>query len=341
MRVVKPKWCNATMNTVKAYVFDAYGTLFDVHSVMDRCEQIFPGHGAQLTILWRAKQLEYTWLRTLMGRYEDFAQITRDALVFACRSLSWSPSPDQIDRLMHAYRTLRPFPDTAKALDTLAGTPCAILSNGSSEMLRHVIHSAGFECKFQLVLSVDAVKVFKPHPAAYQLAVSGLGLKANEIAFVSANGWDVAGAKAFGFQACWLNRSNASSKCWAFRRTELSKRHWNSRAGESAEAYAKEPQHTQLCLPWSSSSPVIACLAQLKRVPDPPHANGCRVFAWRNVALLARATRVEAIRFLPSVSTHGKRWQSFSGSNQTPCAGLSLLTYLSLTWVCQGGRTTP
>ena len=197
------------MATVKAYVFDAYGTLFDVHSVKDSCEELFPGKGAQLTTLWRTKQLEYTWLRSLMGRYEDFGKITRDALVFACGSLALSCSPDQIERLMHAYDNLRPFPDTAKALDTLAGTPCAILSNGSPEMLRSVVLNAGFESKIRLVLSVDAVKVYKPHPAAYQLAVSGLGVEANEIVFVSANGWDVAGAKAFGFQACWLNRSNA------------------------------------------------------------------------------------------------------------------------------------
>jgi 2-haloacid dehalogenase len=198
------------MTTVKAYVFDAYGTLFDVHSVQDRCEELFPGHGVQLTTLWRTKQLEYTWLRTLMGRYEDFGQITRDALVFACRTLHLPHFLDQIDRLMHAYWTLRPFADTAKALDTLAGTPCAILSNGSPEMLGSAVLSAGFESKLRFVLSVDAVKVYKPHPAAYQLAVSSLGVEPNEIVFVSANGWDVAGAKAFGFRTCWLNRSNAS-----------------------------------------------------------------------------------------------------------------------------------
>ena len=194
---------------VKAYVFDAYGTLFDVHSVQDRCEGLFPGHGAKLTTLWRTRQLEYTWLRTMMGRYEDFGHITRDALVFACGSLDLSPSPGQIDGLMQAYLTLRPFADTARALDTLTGTPCAILSNGSPEMLRRAVLSAGFGSKLRLVLSVDAVKVYKPHPAAYQLAVSGLAVEANEIVFVSANGWDVAGAKAFGFQTCWLNRSDA------------------------------------------------------------------------------------------------------------------------------------
>ena len=98
------------MARVKAYVFDAYGTLFDVHSVVDRCEELFPGHGAQLSILWRTKQLEYTWLRTLMGRYDDFGQITRNALIFACGSHDLSCSPDQIDRLMYAYQTLRPSP---------------------------------------------------------------------------------------------------------------------------------------------------------------------------------------------------------------------------------------
>ncbi len=200
------------MARVKAYVFDAYGTLFDVHSVMDPCEELFPGHGIQLTILWRTKQLEYTWLRTLMGQYEDFGRITRDALVFACGTLGLSHTHAQIDRLMHAYQTLRPFADTAVALDDLAGTPCAILSNGSPEMLRRAVVSAGFESKLRLVLSADAVKVYKPHPAVYQLAVSGLEVEPNEIVFVSANGWDVAGAKAFGFQTCWLNRSGAPAE---------------------------------------------------------------------------------------------------------------------------------
>jgi 2-haloacid dehalogenase len=200
------------MTKVKAYVFDAYGTLFDVHSVGDCCEELFPGHGIQLTILWRTKQLEYTWLRTLMGQYEDFGQITRDALVFGCGTLGLSHTHAQIDKLMHTYQTLRPFADTAVALDDLAGTPCAILSNGSPEMLRRAVVSAGFESKLRLVLSADAVKVYKPHPAVYQLAVSGLEVEPNEIVFVSANGWDVAGAKAFGFQTCWLNRSGAPAE---------------------------------------------------------------------------------------------------------------------------------
>lgn len=197
------------MSSTKAYVFDAYGTLFDVHSVLTRCEEIFPGYGTQLTTLWRTKQLEYTWLRSLMGRYEDFWQITRDALVYSCQMLGLSCPADQIDRLMQAYLALNPFADSAEALDALGPTPCAILSNGTPDMLRRAVQNAGWCGKFQHILSVDAVKVYKPHPSVYQLAVAALGVERHEIVFVSSNGWDIAGAKAFGFRVCWLNRSNA------------------------------------------------------------------------------------------------------------------------------------
>lgn len=195
--------------TVKAYVFDAYGTLFDVHSVATHCEQLFPGHGSQLSNQWRTRQLEYTWLRSLMGRYDDFWKITRDALVHSCQMLDLSFTSNQIDRLMQSYLTLSPFPDVADALDRLAESPCAILSNGAPDMLRSVVKNAGLEGKFQHVLSVDTVKMYKPHPSVYQLAESALGVDRRAIVFVSANGWDVAGAKAFGFQGCWFNRSNA------------------------------------------------------------------------------------------------------------------------------------
>jgi len=195
------------MAQIKAYVFDAYGTLFDVHSVQYRCEEVFPGHGIQLTTLWRNKQLQYTWLRSLMGRYEDFWTITRDALEYACQTLGLDHRPEQIDPLMEAYLTLSPFPDSAEALDSLVGTPCAILSNGTPAMLRSVVKNAGWEGRFQHILSVDAVKVYKPHPSVYQLAASELGVKAQEIMFVSSNGWDAAGAKTFGFQVCWLHRT--------------------------------------------------------------------------------------------------------------------------------------
>jgi 2-haloacid dehalogenase len=196
------------MSGIKAYVFDAYGTLFDVNSVLTRCEEIFPGNGAQLTRLWRSKQLEYTWLRSLMARYEDFWQITRDALAYSCQSLGLSGRPEQLDPLMQSYRTLSPFADSAQALESLAGGRCAILSNGTPEMLQSVVRHSGFERRFEHVLSVDAVKMYKPHPDAYRLAVSHLGVERHEIVFVSSNGWDVAGAKTFGFQAYWLNRSD-------------------------------------------------------------------------------------------------------------------------------------
>lgn len=194
---------------IKALVFDAYGTLFDVRSVLERCEEAFPGHGSDLTGLWRTKQLEYTWLRSLMGRYEDFWQITQDGLVFACRSLGLAASHDQIDHLMEEYLTLSPFPEIAAAMESLSSVPCAILSNGSPKMLDGVVRNAGLEGRFQYIISVDEVHIYKPHPTVYQLAETHLGIQREEIGFVSSNGWDVAGGKSFGFQAYWLNRQDA------------------------------------------------------------------------------------------------------------------------------------
>ena len=193
-------------------MFDAYGTIFDVRSVRSRCEEVFPGHGSNLTGLWRTKQLEYTWLRTLMGKYEDFWQITQDGLVFACRSLGLAASQDQIDYLMEAYLTLSPFPEIVTALEALGDVPCSILSNGTPAMLDSVVRNAGLEGRFQHILSVDEVHVYKPSPVAYQLAEARLGVRREEIGFVSSNGWDVAGGKAFGFQAYWLNRQNAPAE---------------------------------------------------------------------------------------------------------------------------------
>jgi 2-haloacid dehalogenase len=197
---------------VKALVFDAYGTLFDVRSVLSRCEEVFPGHGSNLTGLWRTKQLEYTWLRTLMGRYEDFWQITQDGLVFACRSFGLAPTPGQIEYLMQAYLTLSPFPEIAAALDALCSVPCSILSNGTPTMLDSVVRNAGLESRFQHILSVDEIRTYKPSPVVYQLAETHLGIRREEIGFVSSNGWDVAGGKAFGFKAYWLNRQNAPAE---------------------------------------------------------------------------------------------------------------------------------
>jgi 2-haloacid dehalogenase len=192
---------------IKAVVFDAYGTLFDVHSVIAACEQNFPGQGAALSGLWRAKQLEYTWLRSLMGRYEDFWNVTESGLVFACKNLGLSCPPPARAQLMSAYLHLEPFGEVQQALRALDDYSLAILSNGSPRMLRAAVKSAGLDGVFTQVISVDEVKIYKPNPRVYRLAPQKLKLAKTRIGFVSSNFWDVAGAKAFGLWTCWVNRS--------------------------------------------------------------------------------------------------------------------------------------
>jgi 2-haloacid dehalogenase len=197
-----------------ALVFDAYGTLYDVHSVVQRCEGFFPGAGARLSQLWRAKQLEYTWLRSLMRRYAPFSAVTRDALAFACQALSLEPGPAQVEALMAEYNRLSPFPGVANALAKMKGRK-AILSNGSPDMLEPLVRHSGLA--LDAVVSVDEVRVFKPAPEVYELAVRRLGVAKERIGFVSSNGWDAAGAKSFGFQVFWLNRSGAPAERLGFR----------------------------------------------------------------------------------------------------------------------------
>jgi 2-haloacid dehalogenase len=196
------------MSDIKALVFDAYGTLFDVQSVILECESFFPGQGRQLSGLWRNKQLEYTWLRSLMGRYVDFEAITRMSLVAACRTLELQLSSEGSTRLVNAYRTLGVFPDVPATLPLLAQKKRAILSNGSPEMLAAVVRNGGLERHFDAVLSVDDLSIYKPHPSVYALAVKMLGVRAEELGFVSSNYWDVAGATAFGFRTFWINRND-------------------------------------------------------------------------------------------------------------------------------------
>jgi 2-haloacid dehalogenase len=193
---------------VKGLLFDAYGTLFDVHSVIEAGRAVTSDPQA-LSGLWRQKQLEYTWLRSLMGRYEDFWVITESALIFACRRLGLQVSAAERRRLMDAYLTLRAFPEVREALERLRGLPCAILSNGAPRMLEAVVDHNGLGPDLRAVVSVDEVRTFKPHPAVYALGAARLGLPRAAIGFVSSNGWDVAGAKAFGFQVVWVNRQGA------------------------------------------------------------------------------------------------------------------------------------
>ncbi len=200
------------MKRIKALVFDAYGTLFDVHSVISACNQEFAGHGAALSQAWRAKQLEYTWLRSLMGRYKDFWQVTESALIFACKNLGLPCPPATRARLMEVYLHLSPYPEVQQALKSLSEYSLAILSNGSPRMLRAAVESAGLKGIFSRIISVDEARIYKPSPIVYRLAPQKLHVAKAAIGFVSSNFWDVAGAKAFGFRTYWVNRSNAPAE---------------------------------------------------------------------------------------------------------------------------------
>ncbi len=195
------------MPDARAVVFDAYGTLFDVHSVMAACREVTADPEA-LSLQWRAKQLEYTWLRSLMGRYEDFWEVTRAALRFALKRLKVEASEAQVARLMEAYLSLSPFPEVPETLRGLHPRyPLAILSNGSPRMLQAAVESSGLKPYLHHVISVDGLRIYKPDPRVYALAPGTLGVPANTVAFVSSNAFDVIGAKAFGLRVCWCNRA--------------------------------------------------------------------------------------------------------------------------------------
>jgi 2-haloacid dehalogenase len=193
------------MAAPRAFLFDAYGTLFDVHTVVEAGRAVTNDPQA-LSALWRQKQLEYTWLRSLMDRYVDFWTVTQAALSFAIRRLRLRPSPGQVEALMEAYLSLATFPEVKAALAGLAPVPLGILSNGSPRMLEAAVRSAGLDGVFQHVISVDEVRVFKPSPRVYELGPRAFGLPAREILFVSSNAWDIAGAATFGYRTCWCNR---------------------------------------------------------------------------------------------------------------------------------------
>lgn len=192
-----------------ACVFDAYGTLFDVASASRRCRDALGGKADALSALWRTKQLEYSWLRSLMGRHADFWQVTGEALDYALGALGIAGGGGLRDRLMSAFLEIEAFADARTALEALrrAGRPAAILSNGSPRMLAAAVKSAGIGPLLDHLLSVEDAGVYKPDSRVYQLAVDRLGLAPGRICFVSSNGWDAAGAASFGFTAVWANRS--------------------------------------------------------------------------------------------------------------------------------------
>ena len=195
--------------SARAIAFDAYGTLYDVHSVRARADALFPGQGEALSQLWRTKQLEYTWLRAMSDRYVDFWRITEDALRYASRRLGLSLSEAARDELMDQYLQLSTFPEVGAVLRSLkgAGHGLAILSNGSPTMLAALTRHAGLGDLFDHLLSVDAVKTYKTDFRAYRLATHAFNLSPREILFVSANGWDVSAGAWFGFRTFWVNRA--------------------------------------------------------------------------------------------------------------------------------------
>jgi len=196
-----------SLEGVRACVFDAYGTLFDFASAAQRCPDLAEDRRQALTALWRDKQCQYTWLRTLEDRYADFWQVTGEALDFALDSLGLA-SPSLHERLMELYLGLEPFPEVPAVLAALRerGFRIAILSNGTPRMLEALVRRSGLEAMFDAVLSADAVGAFKTHPDVYQYAVDSLDLPASAIAFQSSNAWDAHGASDFGMQVVWCNR---------------------------------------------------------------------------------------------------------------------------------------
>jgi 2-haloacid dehalogenase len=196
------------LSTPRAVVFDAYGTLFDVYSVALLAEQLFPGRGAALGAMWRDKQIEYTHLTSMSGRYKPFWDLTRAGLRFAAQRLDLALDAGAEDQLMNQYRHLSAFPENLDVLRELKArdVPCAILSNGDPEMLAVGVKSAGFGPYLAHVLSVHGVRRYKTDPAAYALGPQALGLPARQILFVSSNGWDAIGATWFGYTTLWVNR---------------------------------------------------------------------------------------------------------------------------------------
>jgi 2-haloacid dehalogenase len=207
--------------TIKAVVFDAYGTLYDIQSVAAVTEEAFPGYGDLITQIWRIKQLEYSWLRSLMQRYQDFSVITRDSLAYALRILGLRHDDDVFDRIMDKYLHLDPYPDAAAALAALRGRKLAILSNGSTAMLNALVRNSGLDRVLDATISIDRQKIFKPAPQTYSLIEPVLGVPPAEVLFVSSNPWDACGAKAFGLNVAWIERVTPDAMALACLKSDL------------------------------------------------------------------------------------------------------------------------
>ena len=191
---------------IQAVVFDAYGTLYDIQSVAAITEEAFPGYGEIITQIWRIKQLEYTWFRSLMRRYEDFSVITNDSLAYTIRVLGLTHDAATFERIMDKYLHLDLYPDAMATLGALKGRKLAILSNGSTGMLDALVRNSGLDRVLDATISIDSQKIFKPAPDAYALIEAKLGVRPAEVLFVSSNPWDACGAKAFGLNVAWIER---------------------------------------------------------------------------------------------------------------------------------------
>jgi 2-haloacid dehalogenase len=207
--------------TFKAIVFDAYGTLYDVQSVAAITEEAFPGYGDIITQIWRIKQLEYTWLRSLMRRYEDFSVITSESLAYTIRALGLKHDAATFERIMDKYLHLDLYPDAKATLAALEGHKLAILSNGSTEMLNALVKNSGLDRTLNATISIDSQRIFKPAPDAYSLIEERLGVRPSEVLFVSSNPWDACGAKAFGLNVAWIERVTPEAMALACVKSEV------------------------------------------------------------------------------------------------------------------------
>ena len=207
--------------TIKAVVFDAYGTLYDIQSVAAVTEEAFPGYGDIITQIWRIKQLEYTWLRSLMRRYEDLSVITRDSLVYTLNVLGLKHDSAAFEPIMDKYLHLDLYPDAMAALAAMKDRKLAILSNGSTAMLNTLVHNSGLDRVLDATISIDSKKIFKPAPDAYTLIEARLGIAPAEVLFVSSNPWDACGAKVFGLNVAWIERVSPDAMALACVKSDL------------------------------------------------------------------------------------------------------------------------